>query len=39
MNIIPMHMWDSYSIAKELKKKTDTNVISFEKNCEKIFEI
>lgn len=39
MNVIPMHMWDNYSIAKELEKKININVISFEKNCEKIFEI
>lgn len=39
MNVIPMHMWDNYSIAKELGKKININVISFEKNCEKIFEI
>lgn len=38
-NIIPMHMWDNYSIAENLEKRVDINVIKFKKNCEKIFEI
>lgn len=38
-NIVPMHMWDKYSIADELEKRVTTKVIKIEKNRSKIYEI